>query len=364
MYISEVSGHRSAAEAIEKAIKVLQPDSETLSINAFNYTNPISEKIINSLYMGVIKRAPRIWSYLYDNQDIVKGLEKIRDSIHKFNSPKLKNLFARFKPDVAACTQAFPCGMVADYKKAFNARLPLVAILTDYVPHSYWIYDSINFYITPAEDVSFRLMQKGVPASKIKSLGIPFEPKFNETFKQDKIFQKLKLNPQLPTVLIMGGGQGLGPIKTIVKSLEKVNRQIQEIVVCGTNKKLYNSLKPKIKKYRQRILIFGYTHHISELMSISDIIITKPGGVTTAEVLCKKIPMIIVKPLPGQEVNNTDYLTQKGAAIKLDNPVDINLTVEDLFLHPFKLNRMRDCINRIRKPNSSFDIARLILNLT
>ena len=139
MYISEVSGHRNAALAIEKAIRILEPNTEILNINAFNYTNPVAEKITNSIYMGIIKIAPKIWDYLYDNPKVVKRIEKAKENIHKANSPKLKRLFDKFMPDAVICTQAFPCGMVADYKKTYGASLPLIAVLTDYVPHSYWI---------------------------------------------------------------------------------------------------------------------------------------------------------------------------------------------------------------------------------
>jgi processive 1,2-diacylglycerol beta-glucosyltransferase len=363
MYISEVSGHHSATIAIEKALKILQPDAQILNINAFNYTNPISEKIINRLYMSVIKMTPQIWDYLYDNPKVVKRVEKIKESIHKFNSPKLKNLFDDFKPDAVLCTQAFPCGMCADYKKTYGSDLKLIAVLTDYVPHSYWVYDAVDYYITPSEDVSLRLVQKGIAADKIKSFGIPFDSKFNACPERNNIFQRLGLDAGLPTLLIMGGGQGLGPIKTIVRSLEKVRREIQGMVVTGTNKKLFNSLERKVKKYKNKILVIGYTNNINELMEISNIIVTKPGGVTTAEVLAKKIPMIIVKPIPGQEENNTAYLTQKGAALKVDEPKEINFVIEDLLSHPAKISRMRESAGAISKPNASLDIAGLLLNL-
>jgi len=363
MYISEVSGHHSATLAIEKAIKILQPGAEVLNLNAFNYTNPISEKIVNHLYMGVIKRTPQIWDYLYDNPSVARNIEKIKDSVHKFNSPKLKNLFDKFKPDAVLCTQAFPCGMTADFKKTYGSDIPLFAVLTDYVPHSYWIYDNVDYYITPSEEVSQRLVKKAVAQDKIKSLGIPFDPKFNEDIHKDNLIHKLKLKLDIPNILIMGGGQGLGPIKTIIRSLEKVKREIQEIVVAGTNKKLYKSLKRRMRKYKKRILLFGYADNINELMSISDIIITKPGGVTTAEALAKNIPMVIIKPIPGQEASNTNYLIAKGVALKIDEPKEAGILIEELLAEPQKLIRMRESAQRISKPNASFDIARLVLEL-
>jgi len=363
MYISEVSGHHSATLAVEKAIRIINPTAEILNINAFNYTNPVSEKIVNRIYMGMIKTTPGVWDYLYDNPKIARKIEKIKNSINKFNSPKLKRLFDRFKPDVVACTQAFPCGMVAYYKKNFNSDLPLVAILTDYAPHSYWIYDKIDYYITPSEEVKARLVKKGVKPENIKTLGIPFDPEFNDNISKTEVMKRLGLSLNMPTILIMGGGQGLGPIKTIVASLEKTKMELQEIIVTGTNKRLYRSIKRKVKKYKKRVFVFGYARNINELMDISDIIITKPGGITTAEALAKKLPMIIVNPIPGQEASNAAYLTEQGAAIKVDDPKNINLVVEDLFSNPDKLDNMRKSSVGISKPNASLDIARLLLDL-
>jgi len=363
MYISEVSGHRSATMAIEKAVKTLSPKSEILSINAFNYTNPISEKIVNSIYMGVIKNTPKLWDYLYDNPKVVKSVEKLKKLIHKSNSPKFKKLFDRFNPDIVVCTQAFPCGMVADFKKDYGSKLPLVAVLTDFIPHSYWVYEAVDYYITPSEEVSQRLAKKGVPAEKMRPLGIPFDHKFNQPLNRAEIFGKLHLDPLKPVILIMGGGQGLGPIKTIVKSLDSLKIDAQEIIVTGTNKKLYRSLKRKIKKYKKDIRLFGFVDNINELMFISTLIISKPGGVTTAEALALRLPMVIVKPIPGQEANNTDFLTRKQAAIKLEDPKKINAVVDDLLKNDQTLQRMRDSAAHIAKPDSSLDIAKLLLGL-
>ncbi|MDP2904906.1 MAG: glycosyltransferase [Candidatus Omnitrophota bacterium] len=364
MYITEISGHHSATLAVEKAIRSINPRAEILNINAFNYTNPISEKVINRLYMSVIKRTPQIWEYLYDNPVVAQNLEGIKEAIHKFNSNKLQKLFDNFRPDVVACTQAFPCGMVADYKKTTGSILPLVAILTDYIPHSYWIYDTVNAFVSPAEEVSARLIQKGVDPEKINTLGIPFDNKFNNFIDKTQVRRALGLDPSVFTILIMGGGQGLGPIKKIVKSLEKTSKPVQEIIVTGTNKKIYKSLKHKVKDSGKKIKLLGYANNVNELMSASDIIITKPGGITTAEALAKKLPIIIIKPIPGQEANNTAYLTAMGAAIKLDFPQDINLVIDDLISNPAKLSGLRQAVMRISKPNASMDTAKLLLNLS
>ncbi|MCM8800298.1 MAG: hypothetical protein NC900_06235, partial [Candidatus Omnitrophica bacterium] len=147
LYISEISGHHSATLAIEKALKLLDKDIITLNLNGFNYTNPTSEKLVNYLYMGVIKKLPWIWDYLYDNIEVKKRIDTFKNFIHKINRPKLKILFDSFLPQVIICSQAYPCGMVADYKRYYRENFKLIAVLTDYIPHSYWIYDTIDYYI-------------------------------------------------------------------------------------------------------------------------------------------------------------------------------------------------------------------------
>jgi processive 1,2-diacylglycerol beta-glucosyltransferase len=364
MYISDISGHRSAALAVEEAIKTLEPTCQTKGINTFHYTNPVSEKIVNRLYLGIISRTPQVWDYLYDNPRVLKRVSRIKKVIHKLNSPKLKNLFDEFRPDAVVCTQAFPCGMVADYKEIYGSELPLVAVMTDYVPHSYWIYDKVDRYIVPSPEVASSLQAKAVAAEKIFPLGIPIDPRFNLAVDRHKVKEMLGLKEGIPVILIMGGGQGLGPLKTVVRSLDKLKREFQGIVVCGSNQRLYDSLSQEAKRFRKHFLVLGYADNIPALMSIAEMIITKPGGITTAEALSKALPMIIVSPLPGQEVSNTDYLIERQAAVKLERAEGIAGVVEGFLREPDKLKSLREAAARISKPHASLDIARLVLSLT
>ena len=363
LYISEISGHHHATIAIENALKFLNPGVETLNLNAFNYTNPITEKIVNRLYMSIIKRTPGIWDYLYDNPSVIIRTQKLKESIHRHNSPKLQKLFDTFKPDVVVCSQAFPCGMVADFKKSFNYNVPLMGILTDYAPHSYWIYDTVNYYIVPHEDVKERLIHKGVEASKIRPCGIPIDPRFSVKHDRVELAKQFDLSIDKPIILSMGGGQGLGPINKVVTAFKKMRLDSQLIVVCGTNTKLYEKLMNKVKNIKKKAAIFQFISSIDELMEIASLIITKPGGLTTAEALAKGLPMLIIKPLPGQEEINTTFLLNKGAAVKVTNDKLLPQVMQELISNPSVMQQMKDAALRISRPNASLDVARLILEL-
>ena len=359
LYISEHSGHHCASLAIERSLRELDPSVETLNINSFNYTNPILEKVINRAYLGVIKRTPEIWDYLYDNPKVLRKTQKLREMIHNFNSGKLRVLVEEFRPEAIVCTQAFPCGMVADYKKSCGLEIPLIGVLTDYAPHSYWIYNNVDRYVVPSEDTGRKLVANGIDPERVAPFGIPIDSKFMHSLERDKICQKLSIDSMKPTVLVMGGTQGLGPMKETVKLLDRSGIDMQMIVVTGTNKKLYNWLISKT--FRKKILTLSYVENINELMEISTVIITKPGGITTAEALAKGIPMLIVHPLPGQETINTRFLLKEEVAVKAECPEDVVILLEELLYNTTKLRTMSRKAIALSKPNSSLDISKMVL---
>ncbi len=365
MYISEDSGHHCASISIEKAIRRIAPDSQIMNINVFNYTNPILEKVINRAYMGVVKRKPEIWDYLYDNPKVMEKTRRLREMIHNLNSPKLKVLLDDFKADIVICTQAFPCGMVADYKKTYGLDLPIVGVLTDYAPHSYWLYNNVDCYVAPSGETAKALVKNGISADRVKPLGIPIDPKFSQGVDPEQSASGIGLDSSVPTALVMGGTQGLGPIKEFVFASDNIAQALQLIVVTGTNRKLHKWLLAKQGAVlKKKFIIYGFTHNIDELMAMASIIVTKAGGITTAEALARGLPMIILNPLPGQEAMNTNYLLQEGVALRADDAHHAALILEELLYHDnAKLKRMGANAKRCASPNSATDIANLILSL-
>ncbi len=363
LYISEDSGHHCASLSIERALHALDPDVKTMNINSFNYTNPILERIINTTYMSVVKRTPEIWDYLYDNPKVMKSVHKLRDIIHRSNTGKLKSLLDEFKPDGVICTQAFPCGMIADYKNTFGADIPLIGVLTDYAPHSYWIFDKVDRYIVPSMETGRKLIDNGVDPDRVMPYGIPIDAKFQISPGKEEIFRKMSLDPGVSTVLVMGGTQGLGPIKELVSLLDKSSLPLQMIIACGTNKRLFRWLQARKRNFKKKAVVLAFADNIDELMHISTVIVTKPGGITTAEALARGLPMLIVNPLPGQEAMNTKFLLNEGVAVRGQNSADVVIVLEELLYNKNKLKIMSDKAKSLSKPDSAVSIARLMLEI-
>jgi processive 1,2-diacylglycerol beta-glucosyltransferase len=363
MYISKVSGHRQASVAISKSLKRLMPDAEIMSINGFGYNYPVLEAVINTAYMGVIRHTPKVWDYLYDNPKVVKRSANLRKFLNQSSHKKLEKLIRDFPADTVICSQAFPCGMVADYKMTSGRKITVVGVLTDWAPHSYWIHEGVDHYIVPSEDTKGRFIKKGVPAHKIHVFGIPIRYTFADDLDKQAVRKGLGLSPHIPTVLIMGGGQGLGKMKGAVKALMASQQAVQMIVVAGANQKLYKWLIKIAKTSPKRIIAYDYANNVHELMEAADMIVTKPGGMTTSECLAKGLPMVIISPLPGQEARNTDFLLEKGIAIYVHDIKDLAEEVEILLRSPERIRSMAHAARENGKPYAADHIARLVRDL-
>lgn len=363
LYITVLSGHHRAAIAIEKAIKFISPQTDVYTINCFHYTNPILEKIITHTYSSIIKRTPEVWEYLYDNPNVLKNTQRFKESVHRYNSSKMKNLIEEFNPDTVICTQAFPCGMVADLKNDFAPNLNLIGVQTDFYPHSYWLYEAVDKYIVPSEEAKQMLIENGIRPEKIFPIGIPVDISFKEEVDKNSVQKEFGFSPDKITLLIMGGSKGFGPIKDIVLSLDQIKADIQMIVITGTNNRVYSYLKRRRDRFNKKLILIDYTDNINKYMSISDIIITKPGGLTVSEALAKRLPLVIIKPLPGQENKNTQFLMQKKAALKANNKEELGILIEKLCNMPSKLEFMRQQAALLAKPDAAIDIAKMVLEL-
>ncbi|TSC96083.1 MAG: monogalactosyldiacylglycerol synthase [Parcubacteria group bacterium Athens1014_10] len=363
IYITAYSGHHRASLAIEGALKKLSEEIEILNIDFLEYFHPLSAKILNSLYFQVVKNMPQGWKYIYNNQKIYKRLLKSGKILGFLKSLKLKKLIYGFKPDVIVCTQAYPAWLLAEYKRRKNLDTPIIGVLTDYLPHLYWAHSHINRYIVPSLPAKKILMEMGIQESKINNFGIPIDARFFQPIDGNGVIEKIGLNKFLSIILIMGGGQGIGPIKNIIKIFNRFRFfPLQMIIVCGKNKKLERQIKQEFNISYHPLKVFGYAENINELMKISSLIITKAGGLTVSEALACHLPMIIVDPIPGQEANNVQFLLKKGLILASKNGEDAARLALGLLADHRKLKRMRFKIKKFNKTDSAAAIASLILN--
>ena len=364
LYLTKHSGHYSAAVAVESAMRGLDVPLESMLLDSFSHANPVLSKVTLRAYLAALKTAPEIWEWMYDNPEFKVRTAKIRELLNRGNSRKLQKLLKEFAPDAIVCTQAFACGVMASWKRVTGLKKPLlVGVLTDFVAHRYWADPNVDLYVAPSEETRQKLIGQGVLPERVKAFGIPTNDRFQQPVDKAAVIKSLGLKPDLPKILVMGGSLGLGPMKSVIRKLNKLPQPFDIIVITGKNVELQDRLARKGPKLRHTTKIFGFVENINELMEIAEMIITKPGGITTAEALVKKLPMIIINPIPGQEAKNTEYLLSQNVAVEAQDANDVMLFVDEFLRDPRKLWAMREAAAALGRPRASDRAAQEILQL-
>ena len=357
------TGHNHAAEAIKKALTTVNLEVESFIVDSLSYTNPITEKIYRNTYHKMIKTTPELWGRIYNSERLVERTNKIRNLMNRINSRGLRSLLKEFNPEVIVCTQWLPCGVVCSLKaRGWLDNIPIVNVITDFGVHSFHIYKEVSAYVVASESVREKLVKKGTEPDKIHPFGIPIDPVFGEKLNRGKMEEKLGLKGDMLTVLISGGGLGLGPITGVIRHLNKFKNLLQVIVVTGKNKTLKRRLERLSPRLDFPLKVYGYVDNIYELMEVADLVISKPGGLSTSEAFAKNLPIIIVNPIPGQETENSDFITNGGAGIKVDRVEEINENVEELLNNPAKLEKMKMEVAKLAKPKAALDTAKMLSN--
>lgn len=360
--VSAGKGHQKAAEAIKRYYEENNVDVDFEIIDTLKYINPIVDKLIIGGYLKSLKKTPKLYGKLYyysENEDAISAISNL---VHDLFSIKLKNLLDEKKPDVVLCTHPFPIEIMSILKRKGKTNIPAIAILTDYAPHPFWIHEHIDAYIIPNEDFVEDLLNFGVTKEKIYPIGIPVSPEFLNHIDKSYARKTLDLEDKL-TLLLMGGGLGIGNIKEIFERLIYSDLDVQIIAVAGHNTFLKNQLINLANKSNKKTKILGYTENINLLMSASDILITKPGGLTISEALVKGLPIILSNPIPGQEEKNTEYLLNCGIAAYARKVENIPILINQIILSKTRLKYMQDMAREKAKPNASKDIANLLLKM-
>ena len=364
LYLTKHSGHYAAAVAIDQALRRFEPGMESLMLDSFKHSNPVLSKMTLKAYLAMLKTAPEIWEFMYDNPEFKKRTKHIRELLNRGNSKKLQKVLSEFRPDTVVCTQAFACGVMASWKRATgNHSLKLVGVLTDFVAHRYWADPQVDLYIAPTEEIKDGLESQGVATGRVCVAGIPINSRFLEPVDKTNVLASLGLKPDLPSILVMGGSLGLGPMKSVIRKLDKLPQPFHILAITGQNEKLQESLTRKGGKLRHPTKIFGFVDRIQEFMEIAEVIVTKPGGITTAEALVKRLPMVIINPIPGQEAKNSDFLLNQGVAVQAEDANDVMLYVDDFFRNPEKLRKMREAARQLGRPHAAAQAAEAILRV-
>jgi processive 1,2-diacylglycerol beta-glucosyltransferase len=367
-YASYGGGHLNAAKSINEYILSNYTDIDVELIDCMKYVNKTIEKLTTAAYREMAKKAPWAWGKIY--ADSQKGpLAHISSRSNKIMAIKLLKLLREKQPDLIISTHPFGSQMCSYLKRKAKISAKIATIMTDFAPHDQWLVgsDFTDHFFVANDKMKTYLISKQIPEEKVHQTGIPISSKFSEKFDNKKIFAELGLSDKKQTVLFFAGGEfGLGKSKTleIFESFMKSPFDIQVIGIAGKNEKMKENFEAIVKKYKksENTKILSFTNKVPELMAISNIVVTKPGGLTTSESLASNLPMIIINPIPGQEEENAEFLENKGIAVWIKNSDNPDTVINNLLARPNKLIKMKENTKKLGRPHSAEEICKILLN--
>ena len=367
-YASYGGGHLNAAKSIQECINKNYQDYDSELIDCMKYVNKPIEKISTVAYREMAKKAPWAWGKIYS--DSQKGpLAHISSKSNQIFAIKLLKLLREKQPDIIISTHPFGSQMCSYLKRKGKITAKIATIMTDFAPHDQWLVgsDFTDYFFVAHNKMKDYLKSKNIPEEKIFVTGIPISSRFLQTYNREEILKEFNLQDNKKNILFFGGGEfGLGKTRTveIFESLVKNFYNIQIVAISGKNLKMKENFNEIVKKYNKEnsVRILEYTNKVPELMSISDLVVSKPGGLTTSESLASNLPMIIINPIPGQEEENAEFLEKKGVGIwirKHDIPDKI---LRELISNSEKLQKMKENTNILAKKHSTEDICKFCLS--
>jgi processive 1,2-diacylglycerol beta-glucosyltransferase len=358
------AGHMRAAQAVELALRESAPGAEVRNVDVLTLANAAFRRIYGKGYLDLVDRAPHILGYMYDALDkppttrARSASDRVRGIVDRLHMKKLMKLLADEPWDLAICTHFLPAEIIAVLRKRGKISLPQFTVTTDFDTHRLWVNLPCERFFTATEEGAAYLAHLGVPAADLRVTGIPVHPAFSRPVDRAEMLRRHGLATDRPVVLQLAGGFGVGPVEEIFRGIASIDVPLQIIAVAGRNETAKKRLESAAASPGpHRVKIFGFTDKMDELMAAADIVVSKPGGLTTSETLARGAAMVIVNPIPGQESRNSDYLLENCAAIKVNNVPTLGLKLGALIKDPSRLAAMRKNAKRLGHPRSAFDIA-------
>lgn len=355
-------GHIQVAQALHDAINIRFPNLEPVICDLMEFVHPRFNNMSRFLFLQGVKKFPMVYGYLFQKTRRMNTLSKIMKTMFSSGIGRTLKLIEEIQPTVVVSTFPLAAAVMSKLKSYGLTNIPTVTIITDHTDHSCWIYPYTDQYIVGSNVVRNSLIELGVEDDRIADTGIPIRPQFSQVFKREEICRKYGLDSNMPTVLVMGGGCGLiGNGSATIKKLEAIPQPVQFVIVCGHNKKLRMQLNESLKGSKHHFHLTGYINYVHELMAISDLMITKPGGVTTFEAIAMELPMLLYKPIPGQEEDNAKFLVRSGVAINAESYQDLTEALSSLLNNTELLKQLRENSKQIHPKESTFASLEVII---
>jgi processive 1,2-diacylglycerol beta-glucosyltransferase len=360
---SSGNGHVRAAQALEQAFKNASGVEEVRHVDSLQFASLIVRDIYSKAYIKMVNSAPQVLGWLYDAYDKPWINEARRLAFDRLNALPLMKLIVDYKPDIVISTHFLPAELVSWLlcRKRINACHAIV--VTDFDAHAMWLCRHYDQYFVALDETKEHLRKLGVNPHNITISGIPIDPVFAQPKNKQEMREKYGLNPDLATIIVSAGGFGVGPMEQLMASLQQSRHPIQVIAMCGKNETLKHRLDGFASRCGGQLLLkpIGYVDCVDEYMAAADILLGKPGGLTTAEALARGLVFVVFNPIPGQEERNSDHLLEEGVGLRCNNLPTLAYKLDGLLDDRQRMSMMRSSALRLSHPVAAAEIAAKLL---
>jgi processive 1,2-diacylglycerol beta-glucosyltransferase len=356
-------GHNQAANAVAQALR-----NRGVTVRVADYTewlNPALRSFAKFSLIQGVQKAPVLYGLFYRSMSRLNPDSSLQRQLNHLGRAQMKRCLHSFRPDVVASTFPTPTGVLSEMRVNGQTNVPMAAILTDYTVHGQWVQDATDLYCVATDTAKYELMAYSIEEERIAVTGIPIREQFTDLHASELLKRRTsnrqaeRLRSDKPLILLMGGGSGLlGDINewmSVIKSID-----LQFCVICGRNERLYKKLR---QLHSDRVRVLGYVTDVDRWMSMADLIITKPGGITLTEALSMELPMLLFRPIPGQEEQNAAFALQCGVAQLAYDVKSASRLLQSFVESPEVLRSMRESTKRVQVRDGAVRIAELLMDL-
>ncbi len=364
LHASVGTGHKRAAEALAAAFSRRQP-GEVRVEDVLDHTSRLFRLAYARSYLELTDRAPLVWGYFYTQTNADPNLAEITNNIRKLvesiGTNGLKEVLRAFQPEVIICTHFLPMELLVGYKRSARLTEPVYCVITDYAAHTFWTYTEIDGYFVGDEQTRTQLIERGISPQQIVVSGIPIDPCFAQPNDCREARSRRDLPLDTTVITLFGGGVDDDHVRQIVSGLMQSELKATLVVVAGRNTTLVESLSDFISTPNVDLRVLGFIDYVDDLITASDVVITKAGGLIISEVMARGTPMVIIDPIPGHEEWNADYVVSTGSGIQLRMCESTPRAVLNLLNHPTMLLEMRRCAQAAARPRAALEIAEKVI---
>jgi processive 1,2-diacylglycerol beta-glucosyltransferase len=356
------AGHNQAARSVQKAILAKAPSSEVRVVDFFQFVSEPLNRFLQNLYIQSVRHAPLGYGMFYKTTSGIAADSWIQRWLNSLGHKRLLDYLAAFQPDIIICTFPTPAGVLSVMLANGTVDIPVFVVITDFTVHSQWLHPNVDAFFVATNEVAEGLKNRGIDQANIKVSGIPIDSVFSRPLDKYEARETLGLKPDLPVVLVMAGAFAmLGGVSDVVQILANLEVPHQAVVITGRDERLAERLRGAVGSARHPIVVKGFVDDIHTMMSAADLLVTKAGGITVSESLACGLPLIIYRPIPGQEESNTAFLTRRNAALLARNHDELESSITRLLKDKTILAEMSESAQRLAQPTAASVIADTVL---